>query len=578
MNRTNVVALAGSSEEIHKIIAAKLWSGKPRSVIHLDSSTKDVISNDSMEPKFKEKLQIFVVTADSPTTLRQVLNDIKKSRWWNHMALYLILGWPKFESECSNAQEMLWAAWKMDILNAKFMCLDRMKKILIYTYNPYTSHAPNSWKLVKTYREKNIHPWTLFIRNHQAESAEKCRNLDFDKTNNVGGYKVRFTELGHKNTFQINSIKKNVSYSFSGFEGVLFETLLRYMKAVPERTLLPGQRLDGTFIKKVGAHITHEYLENKTSDMSANYWSLVKDNATYVYPFMWSGLRGISQFSDETSQLEKLWSVFDSYSRLGVLGVSLITVIFLKYYLGQSLILSILNYWRLICNGALLRLPNNVPTRIFLSSIFLFFINFQGIYQGKLSSLLTKVVYLPNVDTMQDLVHGSYTIYGTRRYHDFFRDHQISAERYVEVEEYDCTKYVLRNSLGVCIRNEVQIMYDASKLNLHLSKHRIVKLYMIFSIRDDWPLEQRINTFYRHMVESGLIEYLYKKSNAKPLYDLELREYMYENQNFKAITLKQLMFIFVILGIGLACATVSFIVEYNIHRMRRNTQVFPFQL
>ena len=571
------MGLAGTQEEILRIIAGNLWIGEPRSVIHLDSSTEDVIGNDSIEREIKHKLQYFVVTADSPTTIRQILNDIKKTRWWNHMAYYLILGWPVLELECSNASEMLRAAWQMDILNAKFMCLDRMKKILIYTYNPYTSNAPNSWKLVKTYRTKINHPWTLFVRNYQSESAEACLDLDLDKTNNVGGYKVRFAEIGLKNMFRTKGIMKNGSYSFSGLEGVLFETLLRYMNASPERVLLFGQRLDGTLTKAVSDHIIHDYLANKTCDMSANFWHMVSDNVTFVYPFMWTGLRVITQFNDETSQLEKLWSVFDSYSRLGILGVSLITVIFLKYYLGQSLILSILNYWRLICNGALLRLPNNVPTRIFFSSIFLFFINFQGIYQGKLSSLMTKVIYLPNVDTMQDLVHGSHTIYGPRRFHDFFRG-QISAERYVEVNEYDCTKYVLRDSLSACVRNEIPIMYDALKLNLHPSKDRIVNLYFIFAIRDDWPLEQRTNTFYTHMVESGLIEYSHRKSNAKPLYDMELHEYMYENQNFKAITLKQLKFIFVILGIGLACATVSFIVECNIHRIRPITPVFPFQL
>ena len=131
MNRTNVVGLAGSSEEIHRVIAAKLWTGEPRSVIHLDSSTKNVISNDLLQRKFKHKLQVFVATADSPATLRQVLNDIKKCKWWNHMAFYLILEWLQLEFECSNANEMLWMAWKMDILNAKYMCLNRLKRLSI---------------------------------------------------------------------------------------------------------------------------------------------------------------------------------------------------------------------------------------------------------------------------------------------------------------------------------------------------------------------------------------------------------------------------------------------------------------
>ena len=70
------------------------------------------------------------------------------------------------------------------------------------------------------------------------------------------------------------------------------------------------------------------------------------------------------------------------------------------------------------------------------------------------------------------------------------------------------------------------------------------------------------------MVESGLINHLNRKLNAKPLRDLEIREYIYENQRIKVITLRQLKFMFVILGLGLVLATASFIVECNIRRMR----------
>ena len=74
------------------------------------------------------------------------------------MAFYLILKWPQLEFECSNAYEMLLMAWKMDIRNAKYICVNRLKKLLIFSYNPCASDSPNSWKIVKTYRVKNNHP------------------------------------------------------------------------------------------------------------------------------------------------------------------------------------------------------------------------------------------------------------------------------------------------------------------------------------------------------------------------------------------------------------------------------------
>ena len=562
------MGLAESSDEIHRIIAAKLWTGEPLSVIHLDSSTKNVISNDSIQRKFKHKLQVFVVTADAPTTLQQVLYDIKKSQWWNHMAFYLILEWPRLESECSNAYEMLWTAWKMDILNAKYMCLNQSKGLSIYSYNPYTSDAPNSWKLVKTYRVKNNHPWTLFVRNYRAESAGAFRDLDFDKTSNVGGHKIRFLNTNVKDLFQIKRNKKNGRISFGGFQGVIFHTLLHYIKATPKMILLPGQHLDGTLVTESNDNITYEYFKNKKIDLMVNYYHLaLTGNLSHVYPFLQSGLRVITQFSGEQSQLSKIRAVFDHYSRLGLLLVSLTTAIFFKYYLGQIVMPSFLNYCRLICNASLPRLPKKVPGRIYLSGIFIFFLIFQGIFQGKLSSLLTKDVHRPNINTMSDLAHGKYTIYGQTKYHHFFEDQRF-AERFVETEGYNCTKYVLHDSLAACVRDDMLLIYDASGLHLHLSSDFIVNLYFVCGIRDDWPLEQRTNTFYERMVQSGLINYLKKKLSAKPLRDLEIREYMYENQKIKVITLQQLKFIFVILGFGLTLATANFIVECNIHRIK----------
>ena len=563
------MGLAGGSGEIHRIIAANLWTGEPHFVIHVDGSKKNVISNDSLAQKFKHKLQVFVVTADSPTTLRQVLNDIKKSRWWNHMAFYLILGWPSLESDCSNAQEILWAAWKMDILNAKFMCLDEMKKILIYTYNPYKSDAPNSWKLVKTYREKNNHPWTLFVRNHRVTSAEACRDLDFDKTSDVGGYKIRFLNRFFKDLFNIKINKKNGRYSFGGFQGVIFHYLLRYIKATPKMILLPGQHLDGTLITETTDENIHKYLTNKTADLEVNHCHLtIIGNASFVFPFVQSGLRIMTQFSGDKSQFSKIRSVFDYYSWLGFFLVSWTTAIFFKYCLGQSLMPSFLNYCRLICNAALPRLPKKVPCRIYLSGIFMFFLVYQGIFQGKLSSMLTKHIQRPNINTMSDLAHESHTICGHKDYHGYFPDQRFH-KSFVEMEGYNCTKYVLNNSLAACIRDETPLIYEASRFHLHLSSDSIVELYSVYGIRDDWPLEQRINTFFKSMAQFGLIYHLQKKKNIKPLRALQIRKDMYENQTVKFITLQQLTFIFVMLGFGLGLATASFVVECNIHRIRR---------
>ena len=162
-----------------------------------------------------------------------------------------------------------------------------------------------------------------------------------------------------------------------------------------------------------------------------------------------------------------------------------------------------LNYCRLICNAALPRLPKKVPGRIYLSGIFITFFTFQGIFQGKLSSLLTKDVHRPNINTMSDLANAKHTVYGHTEYPYYFGDHRL-AGRFVEMEGYNCRNYVLHDSLAACIRDDMLLIYDApgasactsirddmvltydaSGLNLHLSNDLIVNLHIICGIRDD---------------------------------------------------------------------------------------------
>ena len=93
-----------------------------------------------------------------------------------------------------------------------------------------------------------------------------CRDLDFSKTSNVGGYTIRFSEMSTKNLFRIKR-NKNGRISFGGFQGVIFYTFLLYIKATPKIILLPEQHLDGTFITEREDNIIHKYITNETIDL-----------------------------------------------------------------------------------------------------------------------------------------------------------------------------------------------------------------------------------------------------------------------------------------------------------------------
>ena len=109
-----------------------------------------------------------------------------------------------------------------------------------------------------------------------------------------------------------------------------------------------------------------------------------------TYPVWYYDVAYITQHRGNLSQIEKLLRVIDYFSRYAVVLVCLITFVFFKFFLRQSVLSAILNIVRLICKAAVPNLPNDVATRIYLSGLFIFVVTLQGIYQEKLASLLTK--------------------------------------------------------------------------------------------------------------------------------------------------------------------------------------------
>ena len=99
-----------------------------------------------------------------------------------------------------------------------------------------------------------------------------------------------------------------------------------------------------------------------------------------------------------------------------------------------------------------------------------------------------KDVHRPNINKMSDLAQVKQTVYGHKQYRYYFGDHRF-AGRFVEMEGYNCTKYVLHDSLAACVGEDMLLIYDASGLDLHLSSDLIVNLYIVCAFRDNWPVE-----------------------------------------------------------------------------------------
>ena len=540
-DEVQTVGIAGLSTEV----VSSFWFNKPQAVILLDEVSRVTATPDLEIRKTRYKLQNFVVSASSIPKLEQTLQDLKTSPWWNHMASFFIIDETlPLDKNCSNACNILSIAWKLNLLHAKLVCHHQSKGSLIYSYNPYTDQAPLPWQLVKTYRIKNNHPWTLLVRSYQ-DSQEICKDLDFDKTKNLGGYETRLSSFSVR--LDKNWSNTNLK-SISSLNGIILHYIFRTLNSTVKIFVASSKSI-------------FNLTTSGFADMSLDSWYQQNNfNTSMTYPHRSSGLVSMTQNRGHLSQIDKLLHVLDNFSRYGVVIVCFITFVFFKFFLRQSVTSAILNIVRLICNTAVPNLPNNAAMRIYLSGLFIFSVTLQVIYQGQLASLLTKQVYLQNVDTLEDPENFNYTIYGHKDVTPYLKILNFSG-RIVSLEDFHCEKYVLEDVGAACVYEWSLLVKIAEKYNLHLSSDYLVKTFVVYFIREDWPVKDKLNTVVSQLFEANLFDRVFSKRVDSTTRKIKYTEKQKDEQKFEVMRLKELAFAFTILGIGLACSTVIFIVE-----------------
>ena len=428
-------------------MVSSFWSNEPQAVILVDDALRAKTTPRPETRETRYKLQNFVVTASSISGLKQTLQNFKNSPWWSHVASFLIIDeFSPHDQDCSNSFKILSTAWRMNLLHAKLICHHKSKGLLIYSYNPYTNQAPLPWQLVKTYIMKINHPWTLLVRSYK-DSRVICKDLNFDKTKDLGGYEIRLSSFSV--IYDKNWSNTNLE-SISSVNGILLHYVFRTLNSTVK-----------IFVESPKS--IFNLTTSGIADMSLDAWYQQNDfNSSMSYPCESSGIGSLTQYRGHLSQIGKLLHVLDISSRYAVLNVFFVTFIFFKFFLRQSVTSAILNIVRLICCTAVPNLPNNVAMRMFLSGLFIFSVTLQGIYQGRLASLLTKEVSLRNVDKLEDLEYWNYTTHGNKAVTPYLKMLNFRG-RIVSHEDFDCEKYVLNDAGAACVRQRTTLANLAHK-------------------------------------------------------------------------------------------------------------------
>ncbi|XP_025160262.1 uncharacterized protein LOC112589814 [Harpegnathos saltator] len=512
---------------------------------------------------FLRKVHRFVLVTSSQPLLRSVLQRTKDSPWANADGFYILIDRQTATRGCVNARSYLRAAWEYDLLSVVFICIDPSDGIVYYTFNPYSNHTSDGWQQDSVYKGLNNHTWTMFKKKF-AHDEDICKDLDFDRTTSLNGYKIRLNAIQMEPFLMINLTEDGLN-KFAGDNSEVIKVLFRKLKASLTIEVYNGTTYDlggigpnGTLWGMLAA------VGDGKVDMGMNTRSLfVMWKLRYTYPHTRSGLCVMSQPKQQISEFTKLITFLQPPVMAGVFIVCLLT--YAVFTRSQGYARAALEVTRLLVCVTILHPPRISSARIFLCTVFILFLNVNSLFQSRWSSLLTAPVYYDTINSFDSIKAHGYKIYGPGALKNFFSDNVLQS-RYITVPTSDeCKRFVKNSTENVCT-GDCYHMYHKIR-NEDLAKSRNLRdTTLTYVTREDWPLYRRVNNAIQQMVESGLVN----KFRADSLGKLRRRRLMRSarKKNFKVMLLSQLAFSFYILGIGYSCATVVFMMELLIGRSR----------
>ncbi|KAH0556123.1 hypothetical protein KQX54_000493, partial [Cotesia glomerata] len=140
---------------------------------------------------------LYILSVDTTGQLQNLLMLLKSSPFWNIKSTFFIIG--KANKFCRDSAMILKEMWKFELLSSFVVCSKTNNQTMLYTYNPYTNRAPNSWVAVRN-KENSKRRWTLYKKTFINVNPIICKTLNFDKTQFMDRYPVKiisdFNEKG----------------------------------------------------------------------------------------------------------------------------------------------------------------------------------------------------------------------------------------------------------------------------------------------------------------------------------------------------------------------------------------------
>ncbi|CAD6237356.1 GSCOCG00002269001-RA-CDS [Cotesia congregata] len=517
-----------------------------------------------------DHIKTTLISTDSTSGLQKMLHQIKKSKWWNSFGHFIILDKSNGPQHCDQASEFLDIAWRMDLINTVFICVNSEDKVIIYNYNPYNNWTMNGWTLDNVITKSDNNNWFLYERDSASANFSNCDEVFFDKTLHLGNYTgIRAaTALPNENKCDIyRDYNKSIAKKFDvSMAKMLFDKL-----GVPFNYSCSFEH-SGLNSKGLHYGIVKDLADNKY-DIMLNYRFSLYSNSTEASAIVCeSGFTFVGNDRGFISIFEAMIRFFRPWFLIATAVVMLIAIITLRVTIEPTISSATLQVISLLLGDSLSEVPTRSPPRIILATIFFFVLIFQTIFNSNILKFIMEPT-TNNLQTFSELEEKSdFDLYCVR---GFQMTLSPEVSKRCTIINNTCT--ILSNTTNsVCVYEQYLNLGFAKQFNLYTSQDVVNKRYLIYRMRKNWPLSRRVNSIYTRLFESGIPKYNLERAVRK------ISKTVHVNKEHRALEIAEMLFVFDMLMIGSAIGFLVLFLETIVkairNRRRRQYVVEPQQL
>ncbi|CAG5084405.1 Protein of unknown function [Cotesia congregata] len=467
----------------------ELYESIPQSVLFLNKSANYNIPTNQNTP-----VPSIIMILSSPAAMEQVLVN---EAWRNFNQYFIILD-ENNGNGCVSAQSFLMEAWKNDILNVVFICLDHQNQIpTIYSFNPFTSSAPMSWMKISVVSAINNHSWTLFSQNYIAGDT-LCSDLFYKKTGNLGGYEFDVL-VDYKEPYIWYTINNGV-INFEGFDYEIMKLLVSKLNMILQVFFVTRNEsscyfriifFEGGY--SLGVNSIRMNVPNTLGEMT--------------HPFYQAGFSVITRSRELKGLQEYLFDFLPLSIVLSFFIISVVIFILLRYLLRDPYSRNFIDIILFFLNLSLPRLPVTIRGRVLFGATFLSF-TFANIFiQANMSTVLSSFNMARNVEKIEDLKELNYNILSDRLNEAFLTD--LGSKNIDKIFNISSCSQLQENEAFAEIE---MLLHPLVTENCYMPKKPLIpEKHYCYITQRNWPIFPEMNEKLLMLIEGGLNDYYIKK-------------------------------------------------------------------